>query len=415
MTAIRTILLLGNYRPTLALARSLGAAGHRVIVGLEGCDRGAEYSRYTSQVWDHPSLKDDETAFLNELEAFVREHNVSLIIPVEEGFIGCFIRNQSKINRMAPVAMVEPRLTSLCLDKIAMMQRCVRLNVPCAPFAKVSCVADLRHEIDRLGYPVVVRSERSTCRLDGLKAISIDTASDIERLIAVWPISETDLIVQKRAEGRRYNVYFAARAGIMLQHVQAAILRTDNPDGSGLAVEGETRPARQDLRAYTEALLQDLSYDGIGCAQFLVDEASNQICFLEINARIAGNLIVPEAAGLKLIEFHTEPALSGAQNNHVVEGRHGMRYVWTSGELMAAIVAQSRGEISTLEFFRRCLRAVGRCWRADLHMVFAWSDPLPAIMTILRMAPSLSGLRRRLKSLLGNSCATVEAQKKHPR
>src|SRR2546422_598543 len=60
-----SVLLLGNYRPTIALVRALGRAGQQGIVGLGGGEGGAEHSPYASEGWGHPPVEGRRDAFLS--------------------------------------------------------------------------------------------------------------------------------------------------------------------------------------------------------------------------------------------------------------------------------------------------------------------------------------------------------------
>ncbi len=48
----------------------------------------------------------------------------------------------------------------------------------------------------------------------------------------------------------------------------------------------------------SKKLVQRLDYTGLGCAQFLVDKASNPKCFLEINPRLGAAFALPHACGI---------------------------------------------------------------------------------------------------------------------
>src|SRR5688500_5286865 len=52
------VLLLGNYRPTLAIARALAPLGYRILVAGKGGEGVAEYSRYAEAV---PSIAERES------------------------------------------------------------------------------------------------------------------------------------------------------------------------------------------------------------------------------------------------------------------------------------------------------------------------------------------------------------------
>ncbi len=51
-----SVLLLGNHLPSLAAARSLTAAGYRVIAGDGGEFSTVRHSRDCAEVWDHPRI-----------------------------------------------------------------------------------------------------------------------------------------------------------------------------------------------------------------------------------------------------------------------------------------------------------------------------------------------------------------------
>ena len=58
------VLVLGNYRQTLTVIRSLGRAGYHVIAGRDGKRSFTDYCRYTAEVWQHPNIKNEESSFV---------------------------------------------------------------------------------------------------------------------------------------------------------------------------------------------------------------------------------------------------------------------------------------------------------------------------------------------------------------
>lgn len=383
-----TVLLLGNYRPTLTLARVLSRQGYRIISGLEGCDGGAEYSRFVDQIWDHPSLKPDQGAFAKELRPFIKANKVSIIFPVSEAFVRFFTEHPEACPKDTVVAVADPQLAGKCLDKMFMMQLASANFVPTAPYAMAKSHHDLMKAAETTGFPLVIRPEDSTQRLDGKKALFIKNAGELKRQIPVWPADQCGLILQRKAAGRRHNIYFAARSGQLFRYLHAVILRTDNPDGSGLAIDGITIPQMPELRAYTERLVEALDYSGIGCAQYLVDEETGNVSFLEINARIAGHHALPEYAGLNLSSLLIDQAAGRKFDACNIEGKSNIRYVWTSGEIDAAKIAWLRSEATHSETAFRVFRAIWSAFQADLDMVFTWSDPKPGLMAFKRLLPS---------------------------
>jgi len=406
-----TILLLGNYRPTLTLARVLSGHGYRIISGLEGCDGGAEYSRYVEQIWDHPHIKINPEGFLKSLPGFIRENGVDVIFPVSEDFVRLFADHPNLERGNAVIASVNADLVKRCLDKTFMMELAQKHKVPTAPFAFASDQRELVKKSQAIGFPLVIRPQDSNQRLDDKKALFIDDEPDLQQQLPKWPAPQKGLIIQKKATGMRHNIYFAARNGKLYRYLHAVILRTDVDDGSGLAVEGITIAPDPQLQRFTATLVETLHYSGIGCAQYLVDDDTGDISFLEINPRIAGNHAVPEFAGLELSPILVDMAKNKLLNTRFMQGRTGIRYVWTYGDLLSAKSAWLRREIDSLATIARFLRAGRAGVSARIHMSFVWHDPRPGIMSLLSLVPNW----RRLFARLANSeRGTIRAQTRPP-
>jgi predicted ATP-grasp superfamily ATP-dependent carboligase len=388
---LRTILLVGNYRATIALARELGRAGHRIVVGCGGDEEGgAEFSRYCSRVWEHPPAA-SAPAFLAALKAFLlAEPGISVVLPAAERYARLIAEHQSGLPQDRIYASPAPQCVSTCLDKARLLRLASDAGVPVAPFAEARDRASLQRAAAELGYPLIVRPQDSMQRLLGRKAVTCASPAEMETSFASWPKEHASLLLQKKVSGRRHNVYFAAHSGTPIRLLEAIILRTDRPDGSGLAVEGMTVPLDGTRTAYTAALLAALGYHGVGCAQFLVDARSGAISFLEINPRIAGHHAVAERAGLGLSRLSVELAAGECRETELVQGKVGLRYVWTYGELRSVRSRVSAGEIGVASAAAGFWRAFAAAARADLNVGWDGRDPVPTLHTYWKaFAPRL--------------------------
>ncbi|WP_375573915.1 hypothetical protein ABWH92_08535 [Ahrensia marina] len=399
----QTVLLLGNYRPTLAIARQLAHQGARVIAVREGCDRGAELSRYVTDIWDSPPIDGNPTVFIRALEAFVAsDKRISIVMPVAEEFVRVVAENPPSLGDHVTLATMDRSLVNACLNKPHMMALAQEADVPIAPYTTAQKVQDLTRKASGIGFPLVVRPMVSTARIDGEKTVAITDGADLEECFTEWDDAWGGLILQKQAAGKRHNVYFAAKDGEIRRLLHAIILRTDRPDGSGLAVEGRTVEASDDLVRHTASLLQRLNYSGIGCAQFLVDEQTGSICFLEINPRIAGNHAVPEHCGLDLAGF----LIALAQNREtglqpLPYGRGGVRYSWVAGDvdgLKCSLKGRMIGPCAALRWMWDIPRTA---FRSDLDVMFRWDDPLPGLANLCDVIPIVGHLSRLRHSRAG--------------
>ena len=384
-------LLLGNYRPSLTLARSLRRQGYRVVVGSHGCERGCQYSKAVSDIWDHAPLEATPDRFVQDLRRFHKDHpGLEIIFPVAEEYVRLIADHEAAFAGLPPIATVEAATVRKCLDKPYMMRLAHESGVPTAPFSTSSNAKEFYEAVKKTGFPLIVRPYDSTKRLDGAKAVFVDSAAEAERALTEYGLGHQVLLLQRKFDGVRHNIYFAAENGEIKRRLHAVIDRTDSPDGTGLAVEGRTLTTDHPLVEQTAALVRALGYTGIGCAQFLLDEASGQSSFLEINPRIAGNHALPEFAGLELGAFMRDLALGRVPAAACDEGRAGIRYCWTSGDLMGAKVCYLKGRISLLQAFGWIARAITVGARSDVHMVFSLSDPAPALHALREVVPRLA-------------------------
>ena len=118
-----SILVLGAYRQSLAIARSLGKR-HQVILGSATADSYISKSRFVSRTWIHPALDPAKPcAFLNRLNQLVDEQpNIKLIFPVGDIEIEFLARNRSRLPRSVVRRMLGrrsrrlPQVTELLTD-----------------------------------------------------------------------------------------------------------------------------------------------------------------------------------------------------------------------------------------------------------------------------------------------------------
>ncbi len=385
------ILLLGNYRPTITLARTFGRQGYAVIVTSGGGEGLSEYSRYVSGVWDEPDPADGESEFIAALSAYLAEHpDITVIVPVTERYAIAVARHQSVLPGDRLVASPDADLVLSTLDKPKLFERVRVLGVPIAPFRRVESHGALLDAADDIGTPMVIRPLKSEVRLLGKKALTVGSKAELMSMLPAWPQEHAGLLAQRKVPGLRHNFYFAAEAGRIVRSVETKILDTDHADGSGLATDGMTIETTPEIAQYTATILEDLSYQGIGCAQYLVDGATGAINFLEINPRIAGNHAVPEAAGLELGPVAVRLARGDAPPVPVRAGHVGLRYSWTYGAVRALSAQLSNGEATFATIPKKLLQIVRSCVLSDVHMTWSISDPLPTIALFAKQfAPAL--------------------------
>lgn len=396
MSAFRnTVLVIGNYRQSLTIIRSLGRAGYQIVVSKSGTGSGAEYSRYTNDVWQHPGVKSDESVFVTALVEYLNEQEVCpIIFPVGDIEISCIARNAERLPVGTTLIMPDPDTALLCQDKYHMYNVVRDLGLPQVGYQKAVNHSELESVVSDVGLPCVIKPNDSLVPFFGKKALIINSSDQLRAAIPSWPAGHDHLLVQKFFKGDRHTCHFVAVDGEILAYFEYKILRTDRLDGTGYLVEGVSVEPTAKLREYTQALASCLEYRGVGSAQFLVDEANESVAFLEINPRLGASCALPYHCRCDLPRLAVENAeyMAGARQAPSVSSTDytiGERLVWTFGDLQGMLRARRAGELPISTLISLVRRSFTAFLRADRHPTWWWKDPLPTCTIYGRLFGSL--------------------------
>ena len=389
------VLVLGNYRQTLTVIRSLGRAGYHVIAGRDGKWSFTDYSRYTAEVWQHPNVKREESSFVAALNDFLGNYDVApLIFPIGDTQISCIARNFGRLPTSVTVVMPDPTTAMNCQDKSNIYEINERLGIPQPRFQKAHSYSELRLIVERIGYPCVIKPNDSLTPFFGEKAIIVNSLDEITASIPTWPEGHDHLVVQEFARGERHNCEFVAVGGKILSYFEMKILRTDRRDGTGYTVEGVSVKPTPKLKELSQTLAEELEYSGVGLVQFLVDDSSGSVNFLEINPRLDANCAFPFHCGYD----HPKMAVENAE--HLLNVRAdrsgessayptGKRFVWLAGDLQAFLRAAQAGKLDLASATAWLQKITMTFLRGDFHATWWWKDPLPAFVIYGQLLTSL--------------------------
>ncbi|MEM1212161.1 MAG: ATP-grasp domain-containing protein [Planctomycetota bacterium] len=396
MEGAKSVLLLGNHRQSLALARALGAAGWRVVMGYNGGydnNHGAHRSNWVAEVWRHPDYAADGEAFDRALRQTVREREgLAAVFPVNDAAMRRVGPMREELGKRVAVVMANASAVTACLDKDATVAVCERLGLA-YPRSRVAEGLEgeggLRAVVGAVGLPCVVKPLDAAELIYGVKAAIVRDAGELTTLLGNSEMADRRVLVQRFVDRPRHSVHLAAKDGRLIAAVDALALRTDRADGTGFAVSAQTIEPAVPLREATERLVAALDYTGVGCLQFLMEPGGDEPTFLEFNARVAGSFYVAEAAGVPLSEMAL--ALGLGQTPAWDEGgggawayKRGVRFAWTCGALAGVRFERRRGVIGLGGAIGWLGRTVGEAVRADCHIGWRWRDPLPTLVELTR-------------------------------
>ena len=385
------VLVLGDYRQTVTVVRSLARAGYEVTLGTDQVCSSTAVSRHVADVWVYD--KSSSQRFYNSLEAFLRDERPDFVFTVGESQLRGLIEIAPRLEPLSTWVNPDFATVGRCFDKRAMYELAPKLGIPSVPWSAFTSASEWRSAAADMGFPVVVKRKDSAGRLQERKALIYESAEEFETFLASLP-REPDrgsLLLQKFATGVRHNCHVGAADGKLVAYFQQKVLRTDEPDDTGIGVAGVSIEPWPDLRAHCEAMTMALGYTGIGCIQFLVDELTGKVAFLEFNARMDSTAALPYRMGLdypllaiELASYRKARKAGRADAERLLPQPHperypaGITYHWLYGDVGAVL-----GELRSGKMPLRALlwRACSLAWLSlrSYHLTFDWRDPLPTM------------------------------------
>jgi predicted ATP-grasp superfamily ATP-dependent carboligase len=391
------ILVLGNYQQTIAVVRSLSRAGYSVLVGRSGRRSFTELSRHASGAWVHPDPR-DRRAFLDALNGLLGARpEIRYVFPVGDVDLDLAAERYEKLSRRCGLAMVEPEVLRVCIDKTSMYGIAARAGVPVPGGGLVEEFGALKQKAGEIGFPVLLKRPNSFSLVEGRKAL---ICRDWEAVEAARPaLRSGPVLIQKWIRGPRYNCQIAALRGEVFAYFENRNLRTDRADRTGYGVEWISVPPTPELRSHCEALAREIAYSGVGLIQFLVEDG--RPFFLELNPRLGMPWELSRRCGidfamlaLRCADAVRDPAqgIPRAAARYAV----GIRCYWPLGDLVALATYEHRPSARV----SRVLAMIASLCCAHFMLTWSWRDPLPTLFLYARFAASrLSRWRRSLGAL----------------
>jgi carbamoylphosphate synthase large subunit len=390
------VLVLGDYRQTVTVVRSLARAGYEVTLGTDDPRSSTAFSRYLSGVWTYSA---SPQRFLDELEGFLRAERPDFVFVVGESQLRRLAPAAARFGPLATWANAPFDVAVRCFNKSALYALTPSLGIPTLPWRAFTDIHDWRRAAAEMGFPVVIKRRDSSAQILERKALICASSAELEAFLAEAhnDPDRAPLVLQKFGAGKRHNCHVAADDGELIAFFQQKVIRTDELDDTGIGVSGVSVPPDARLRAWCAELVRAVGYSGVGCIQFLVDDAG-EACFLEFNARMDSTAALPYRLGYDFPRFAMR--IAGAQR----AGRRapssgayyapGKKYHWTYGDVHCWVQAARRGQRSPAQLAAWALRIV---WDASssYHLTWDMLDPMPTLSMFTRkfLAPALKRLQ----------------------
>ncbi|HEV8448901.1 MAG TPA: ATP-grasp domain-containing protein [Gemmatimonadaceae bacterium] len=378
----------GEQRAALAVVRSLGAAGFRVIVAAQRKTSLAGASRFAAGKIQVPSALVDPASFVTAIRSATEANNVGLLIPIADDSLLPILEAREQFRGITiPFATLDQmRRIS---DKGALLRIASKLGIS-VPEQRVVESRSTAHDVDipSLRFPVVVKPSRSVVEIGAKRAkVGVSHAADaaeLEARIASYPDGAFPLLVQQRVVGPGIGVFLLVWNGETVAVFGHRRIREHPPSG-GVSVYREAILPDPELVAKSRALLDCFMWQGVAMIEYKVEASTGDPYLMEVNGRFWGSLQLAIDAGVDFPALLARVARTGEGNVGAVHAgalRPGIRSRWEWGEAshLLARVRKSREELALpadAPSLPRTLIDMFRWRRGDRLEILRLSDPAP--------------------------------------
>ena len=397
-TAPQGAIVLGGAHGSLAIARSLGRRG--IPVWLVTADNPlASFSRYVARSlhWRGPRA-DGALDFLLELG---RRHGLQgwVVFAGSDEDLQFVARNHAALGGFFTLTTTPWDRVRWAYDKRSMNTRAEELGIACPR----TCYPRSRNDLAPLGipFPVILKAtvHEGRNRFVDAKAWRVD---DERTLLARYDeaaslVGPGGVMIQELIPGDgTAQLSYAAlwHRGKPLASLVAR-RRRQFPITFGFTSTFVETIERSPVEAEACRFLASLEYSGLVEIEFKYDAREGSYKILDVNARSWAWIAIGAAAGIDFPALQWR--LAAGEDIAPHRGRAGARWLYVSRDLAAAVCEMLAGTLSPLAYLRSFRRP--SAWA-----VFAWDDPLPALLDV-----PLSAVRIAARSLGRRKAAAAHA------
>lgn len=377
----KVLVLDANQRSALAIIRSLGRHGLKLVAGDHVASPLAAASRHATLAVRYPDPAESPGSFVGEIAAIARRLEIDTIIPASD-LTTMLLASQSDLQqgvRLAcPAAIPYEALT----DKAHLIEIAGRMGVR-APETQVALgAAKVKEAARNFDYPLVLKPARSRCLVnDRIVSTSVVTVRARQELDATldrlsW-LEDIPCLVQRFVPGNGAGVFALHGAAGPLAWFAHRRIREKPPSG-GVSVLSESVPVDSMMQSAALKLLSAVGWVGVAMVEFRV-AVDGTPYLMEVNGRFWGSLQLAIDCGVDFpwLLYQLFQGVSVEPPEPYAVGR---RLRWLLGDLDSLIielrdrhVAGWQKASAAAAFFRSFLDP--RCRQEILRL----SDPAPGL------------------------------------
>lgn len=319
----------GEQRAALAVVRSLGKKGLRVIVVSEYKSNISAYSKYCYRAYKCHSPFKSENGFIFDIKNIVRREKIHYIVPITDVSMYTLLNPNNKLHHKIINIFPDFKLFSFISDKWKLLKLCQRLEINIPKTYFLEDLFQLEHYQDQLSFPVVIKPSRSLLKINDkwfkAEVKIFDNYEELSRVCYQDVIYRFPFLLQEKVEGAGYGIFALYDQGRVICHFGHKRIREKPPLG-GVSVLRESVALNDDMLLVADKILNTVQWHGPAMVEFKYNEQNKQYHLMEINGRFWGSLQLAIDAGVDFPWLLLNP-------QNIENYKRGIKLRWFLGDL----------------------------------------------------------------------------------
>jgi len=329
----------GENRSSLAVTRSLGRKGHRLMVSGLTLRNISSMSRYCSARYEVADPMENENAFIQEIENIINKTATDIIVPVAEPSIRALLRNRGILPERIRIAAPPWEVMEKVLDKMILMEIARQNGVPIPLSVCIKNREDFFSQMHSafslpFDFPVVVKPSMSRVPTDrGYLHGGVMYAGSADELCAFYvreAVLDHPSMIQERIIGPGTAVFALFDRDRPLALFSHRRLREKPPSG-GVSVLSESIPLDEEMVEASVRLLSAIGWTGVAMVEFKRDRIDGRPKLMEINGRFWGSLQLAIDCGVDFPALLIDYMLGNKPRKTIRDYTIGHRLKWLLG------------------------------------------------------------------------------------
>ena len=374
--AVTVLVTDGENRSSLAVTRSLGRYGCRVVVLGRSLENLASSSRYCSASYSVSDPITNGVSFFIDVVSVVGRENIDFIFPMTEPAVLVLAEHRAELPKKVQLATSQIEQIETVFDKFAVFQLAKKMGVAIPETIFIQNREDFFDKMpDICNFPVVVKPSMSRILVNGnFIQTKIVYAKDYDDLVQHYKTEEAlsyPSMIQEKIVGPGTGLFTLFDGDRHLALFAHKRLREKPPSG-GVSVVSESVALDGEMVVAAEKLLSEAKWNGVAMVEFKRDDRDGRAKLMEINGRFWGSLQLAISAGVDFPVLLLRNLQGNLVEPQKLGYRQGLKMKWLLGTLDHIIIRlKNKDELNLPPNFSSKWQAVVDFFRIkETQMVF---------------------------------------------